>query len=391
MIRIAQPMLLLFALALGASKAYAQVQAEPDYVPQPGVFAPLDKGHYLAGELVYIDPVNRRGGIRLDGDDKGRYFTGPLHYFALLPYATVWHHGSLAEIRDLPIGTHVHGYFFVPPKGEEDTIPPLPPEDQKFEIKYNHALTLEDDFSFYGRRGQAWKVVSLDLENEKLNVEPTGKLVADGINTPYTFDIAPVTRVWRGRTLCDLTDIKPGTTVQLNLAWSQGWRDREFSVGEIFLDDEAREYATEMQRLRHVRYERQRWVPGWVDEVEHFDFGGGIMKLTFFAVDPSLIEEFKNEQADGYAVACAEKTLRTWFHRADRKFCEVLDWQEIENPPTGSSGVQVRLKFAELLEGYRPGACVRVKCASWKFVTMPPEERMTSLEERERASKLGLP
>ena len=50
------------------------VAQEPaDYVPDPGQFAPIEKGHYLAGELVYIDPVNRRGGIRLHGDEKGRY------------------------------------------------------------------------------------------------------------------------------------------------------------------------------------------------------------------------------------------------------------------------------------------------------------------------------
>jgi hypothetical protein len=38
----------------------------------------------FSGELVCIDPINRRGGLRLDGDE-GRYFTGPPHWFALLP------------------------------------------------------------------------------------------------------------------------------------------------------------------------------------------------------------------------------------------------------------------------------------------------------------------
>lgn len=108
MISVRQCLVAVVLFSLFATPSIAQ---EKDYVPQSGTFAPMDKSRYIAGELVYIDPVNRRGGIRLDGDEKGRYFTGPLHYFALLPYATVWHNGALAEIRDIPIGTHVHGYF----------------------------------------------------------------------------------------------------------------------------------------------------------------------------------------------------------------------------------------------------------------------------------------
>jgi hypothetical protein len=363
-----------------------------DYVPESGVFPPTDTGKYIGGELVFIDPVNRRGGIRLDGGSKdGRYHTGPLHYFALLPYGVVWHNGAMAEIRDIPIGTHVHGYFFVPPRGEENTIPPLPDDQKQFAIQHNHAISLEDDFSFYQRRGQAWKVVSVDEEREKIRVEPTGKMAKDGINTAYTFDIDTVTRVWKNRQLNDLKDIEVGTIVQLNLAWSQGWGDGEYGVSDVWLDEESRHFATELQRRRHIRYQHQRWSPGWIDAVEHFDFGGGIVTLTFFEVDPSLIAEFKKEQADGFGVASAEKTLRTWFHRADKKIGKVIEWKEVKNPPLGSSGVQVRLKFTELLDGYRPAACVRMKCLSWKFVTMPPEERVTSREKQERGSRLGLP
>lgn len=61
------------------------------------------------------------------------------------------------------------------------------------------------------------------------------------------------------------------------------------------------------------------------------------------------------------------------------------------NPPLGSSRVQLKLKFGELLAGYVPGAIVRVKAESWKFVTMPPEERITSLEDLERSNRMVLP
>ena len=87
----------------------------------------------------------------------------------------------------------------------------------------------------------------------------------------------------------------------------------------------------------------------------------------------------------------AEKTRRTWIHRADRKFSKLVEWKEIKDPPTGSSGVQLRLKFVEILEGYRAGACVRVKSKNWKWVSVPPEERITSKAEQESGSKMVLP
>ena len=368
------------------------VAQEPaDYVPDPGQFAPIEKGHYLAGELVYIDPVNRRGGIRLHGDEKGRYWKGPPHYFALLPYATVWFSGAHAELRDVPLGTHVHGYFVAPPQGEEDTIPPLSKAQKQFEIPHNHAITLEDDFSFYQRRGQEWKVVSIDVEKEKLNVEPTGKKTTDGINTPYTFDIDSRTRIWSDRRLSDLADIKPGTIVQLNLAWAQGWGQREFGVGDIWLDDVSSRFATQMQRRRHPQYERQHWTPGWIDHVEPNDFGGGIVTLTLFEVDQELIDDLRRDKNERIAVAVAEKTRRTWIHRSDRKFAKLVEWKDIKDPPVGSSGVQLRLKFVELLSGYKPGGCVRVKAENWKWISVPPEERITSREEQEQGAKMVLP
>ncbi len=381
------------AAIIGLFHSTLGAQEKQDHIPKPGEFPPAGSGTYLAGELVVIDPVNRRAGLRLEGDGLGgRYYDGPLHYFAMLPYGMLWYNGAPAELRDMPLGTHVHGYFYVPPVGEEETIPPLPKAQSRFQIKHNHALSLEDDFSFYQRRGQAWKVVSIDPTRGKINVAPTSETATDGINQSYTFDIDHVTRVWKERRLVDLESVVPDQVVQLNLAWSQGWQDREFTVSDIWFDDESRKFATELQRRRHVRHQRQRWLPGWIDHVEHFDFGGGIVTLTLFGgMDPALYAELKATQAKGFGVACAEKTLRTWFHRADKKIGEVLEWKEIENPPPGSSGIQVRLKFTELLDGYRPGLCVRVKCHDWIFVTMPPEERMKSPEEQKRSSTLVLP
>lgn len=380
-------------------------------------FADASKARYISGELVYIDAVNRRGGIRLDGDQQGRYNSGPPHWFALLPYAPVWHHGARAELRDLPLGTHVHGYFVSPPAGEEATIPPLPDDKKQFAIAENHALLIEDDFSFYQRRGQAWKVASIDVAKEKITLEPitippagvansaapaqprpvlpggneAGKLVKAGINTSFTFDIDMRSEIWQGRQLVELSAIRPGDNVQFNLAWCQGWGQGEFRVGRLWLDEESRTRATERQRQRHVQYERERWTAGWIDHIEHFDYGGGIVTVTLFDVDQQILDDLSHDREERIAVAVSHKTRRTWFHRADRKFAKLVEWKKLDAPPLGSSAVQLKLKFVELLTGYTPGAIVRVKAESWKFVSMPPEERITSAGDLERAGRMVLP
>ena len=371
----------------------AVAQEAANHVLKAGQFPPPNTGTYLAGELVLIDTVNRRGGLRLDGNEPhDRYHSGPLHYFAMLPYGMASFNGAPAELKDIPLGTHVHGYFYVPPVGEEATIPPLPKDMERYEIQQNHALSLEDDFSFYQRRGQSWKVVSIDPKKGKINVTPVGQVAKDGINSPYTFDIDDLSKVWKGRTLVELADIAPDQIVQLNLGWSPGWRDREFTVSELWLDDDSRKFAADLQRRRHVKYQKQRWLPGWIDSVEDNDYGGGIVTLTLFGgMDPSLYAELKATQDKGFGVAVAEKSLRTWFHRSDKKIGQVIEWKEAENPPPGSSGIQVRLKFTELLDGYRPGRVVRVKCNDWLFVTMPSEERIKTIEEQQRSAIFRLP
>ena len=70
---------------------------------------------------------------------------------------------------------------------------------------------------------------------------------------------------------------------------------------------------------------------------------------------------------------------------------KLVEWKRLDSAPLGSSGVQLKLKFVELLAGYTPGACVRVKAERWKFVSMPPEERLTSLEDQQRAARMVLP
>ena len=190
MLRLLSILVLLASSLILALPALVYAQEKKEPVLKAGEFPPSDSGTYIAGELVFIDPINRRGGIRLDGNPPGdRYQSGPLHYFAMLPFGMIWYNGAPAELRDIPLGTHIHGYFLLPPEGEEKTIPAIP-NMEKYHVKHNHALSLEDDFSFYQKRGQNWKVVSIDEIKGKINLTPEGKSAKDGINKPYTYDLS---------------------------------------------------------------------------------------------------------------------------------------------------------------------------------------------------------
>lgn len=349
---------------------------ENDEILQPGKF-PAKPGNYLAGELVTTDAINRRGGLRLDGDfNDDRYDKAQPHDFAMLPYGMIYYHGAPAELRDIPLGTHLHGSFYLPPKGEEATIPPTkgPPQ---YGSKYNHAILLEDDFSFFQRRGWEWRVVDLDRGDGRLKVAASGKTEGVEFEKEHSFWIDDAKRVWKERELLDWEAIAADQVVQVNLTWSPEWRTRQFRVCDVWIDEVSRKAATERQRRTHVRFQKHRWLAGWVDHVEHLDGSNGIVTITLFGgMDPSLYDEVKQKRAHGNAVAVAEPTLRTFWQDHDHQFGLIVELKEGANPALGSSGIQIRWKTDALLDGFRPGRIVRLRCHDWPNIKLPPEERL---------------
>lgn len=364
-----------------------------DYVPNNMEYPPHGSGVYLSGELVVVDPINRRGGIRLAGDGTHRrYAEGPLHYFAMLPCGEVWYHGAPATLRDIPLGTHVQGYFYVPPKGEEDTIPKPADKYKDLIPKYNHAVRLEDDFSFYKRQGQSWKITAINFDTSKLIAESVGGSAKHGFTGQHTFDFHIATRVWKDGKPVTMKDIQLGTITQMNFGWAAGWQDSEYGVNAIWLDKASQDQATDLQQRLNIRYHRIRWLPGRIDSVTPFDFGGGLVTISFFGGVASQIHDEMHAAKDKrVAVAAAEHTLRTWRHRSDRKFGKIVEWEVVENPRPGFSGIRVHMKFPELIHHYRVGNAVRIKSDDWLFVSVPPEERIKSFEDQVESQKFRLP
>jgi hypothetical protein len=372
----------LFAVVLSASApAIADQKSEAalrNHIPKPGVFPPQGAGVHLDGDLVVSDPINRRGALR-----KGEY--AARHHFAMLPYGMVRYHGAPADIRDLPPETHLHGRFLLPLEGEEETIP---------RRTHNHAILLEDDVSFYSRQGRSWKVVGIEqgggpAPRLKLSVEPVGPEIEGGINKPTLFDIDDATRIWQDQRLVKRDQIKPGQEVQVNLTW--GPFDA-LATTDVWLDERSLAACQEIQRQRHLRLIRSRMLPGWVDAVKNNDTGGGELTITFFGgMDPSLYSDVRDMKGRGPRVCNAENTLRTWnYHQEYASPADILEWKETENPPLGSSGIQVRVSVKQMLDGFRPGRVVRAK-GPWTYVLLPFDENIRDAKELERSRKMVLP
>ncbi len=183
------------------------------------------------------------------------------------------------------------------------------------------------------------KIVSLDNEKGKLQVTSVGESPVNGLKGEQTFDIDPSVRVWRGREIARMADLAPEQIVQLNFTWAADWKNGQMSVADVWIDQESRDVAAEMQRQIHIRHQRTRWLAGWVDHVEHQPGGKGIVTVTLFGgMDPSLYEAAKASAKPGgsVALAAAEPTLRGWWQDHDNKSGPVVDFKEIPNPPAAA-------------------------------------------------------
>src|SRR5438067_340295 len=81
----------------------------PWYQLKAGEFPPPGSAHAISGELIRVDHINRTGAIRMDrtGAQRTDEYDQALS-FTLLPYASLGYHGAPAELRDIPLGTHLH-------------------------------------------------------------------------------------------------------------------------------------------------------------------------------------------------------------------------------------------------------------------------------------------
>ena len=387
---------LLFVARLHADEAPPfRTDTNPDkslkwYRVVDGKFPPADSAHAISGELIQCDHPERRFRIRVDRDDSQQvsHFDLPLES-AMLPYGSISYHGAPAALQDIPIGTHVHGLFYLRDPGDKTPPPQGPNERHSADWEFKRCLRLEDDFSYRARRKQAWRIDAVDLAGKKL----TATLVEGGqpVDKPKTFDLMPGTRVHVGKGFGSLQSIAVGQEVQFNITWAT--LHGPGRVLEIWLDEPSRQLATALQLARHRDHVRDRGLPGWIEAV---DDEKQIVTITFFdGVDPGLFSELTgidekphgwpfsaredDPQAPKGGIAVARECLMTYEPMHDRKGGNIL---AIDKVPAeiGSSGVQIKVKCCMMLEGFRPGHVVRFYPATWPVNTLPKEEQFHGRE-----------
>jgi hypothetical protein len=355
-----------------------------------GKFPPAGSAHAISGELIECDHPERRFRIRVDRDDSQQvsHFDLPLES-SMLPYGAIHYHGAPAALQDIPIGTHLHGLFYLRDPGDKSPPPGGVHGRHSPEWEFKRCLRLEDDFSYRTRLKQAWRIDTVDLAGKKLTATLVGADTPAG--TPKVFDLMGGTRVHVGKGFGTFESIAVGQTVQFNLSWAT--LRGPGRVLDIWLDEPSRRLATEMQLERHRDHIRDRGLPGWIDAV---DDEQQIVKITFFdSVDPGLFEELTgiDEEPHGWpfsareddpkapkgGIAVAAESLMTHEPMHDRKGGNIL---AIDRVPVevGSSGVRIKVKCCMMLEGFRPGRIVRFYPATWKVGILPKEEQLFGRE-----------
>lgn len=366
-------------------------KGQPDWFrPADGQFPPEELAHSVTGELILVDHIERHFQIRVDRNDtqdRG-YWDLPLDAF-MLPYGSIYYHGAPAALPDIPLGTHLHGLFYIKGGAEEVTQPIGPYGRQTPEADFRRCFRIEDDFTFYSRQKEAWLIDDIDLTAMKL----TATLQQDGkpVGKPKLFDLLTSTHIFKGNAFVDVKALEKGQLVQLNLTWATLYGPGR--ITELWIDDASRKLATNQQLETHRNYIRQRGFPGWVTAV---DDETQIVTLTLFGgVDPRLFDELSltdgtkvgwpmfHEADDPNApkgtIACARDTLMTFDPVNDRKGGNILSIKKIPVEP-GSSGIQIRVKCDLLLEGFRPKHIIRFFPATWKVLSLPREELYTGRE-----------
>ena len=383
------------ALLLAADMPQFRTDDNPDkslpwFQIVDGKFPPENSGHAISGELIQVDHLERRFYLRVDRNDSQErgVFDLPLDG-AMLPYGSIHYHGAPAALQDIPLGTHLHGLFYL--KSPDDKSPPPPSAYRRFtpEAAFKRCLRLEDDFSHCVRQAQTWKIDAVHLEEKKLTA--TLQHAGAAVGKPKLFDLLSSTRVMTGDRFGNLELLQPGQEVQFNITWATLYGPGR--IIDIWLDDTSRQLATARQRERHRNHIRERGLPGWVDAV---DDEAQIVTITFFGgVDPALFAELRginpepfgwplskpedNPNAPKGTIAVARESLMTYDPVNDRKGGNILCIEKVPLAP-GSSGVQIKVKCDMLLEGYRPRHIVRFYPATWKVNALPREEQFFGRE-----------
>jgi len=382
--------------------------ADEPYRPEPGKFPLAEKAKSYTGELTFVDHANRRGSLRTQG--KAAFYEQAATPFAMLPYGMVRYQGAPADLRDIPLGTILHGRFYLPPEPELSSVPTF--RSRAFQIHFdeNHSVLLEDEPSFCLRENLVWKLQEVKSENDQwlVTARREAKDGDSGKGEIETMTVDAATRVWRGRERLLLQDLidegmfpEKGKkslgdqAVLLGLRWKptrgtrfgqQNGTFNRWHIGDIWLDEESLQRAVTQQTEEHKTLIRTRWMPALVDKVEYGKAGQATVIATMVGgMDESLYADFKPGVRGQMSPVAAnlKHGIGDIGHYHTAIDFSVSDVKKLAGDlPAGSSGIQVVMKVGMVLEGFRAGGVIRIRPMSWPDSPVPREEYITGIKER---------
>ena len=383
-------LLLIATLAGLASHVRAADKPDPR-IALDSAFPEAKAGKPFNGELILVDHVTRRGILRLDRDGTiNKYFWDLPHHFQMLPYAAIYYRGAPANLEDLPLGTHLHGMFYLGPEGDFEVKPPetgydaskmANPDLRSIVSQYSRVLTFEDDFSYHQSRREGWKIAAFNPERTNFTVErvtlANGSAVkdsTDGIKPVQVLRMDRGTRIWKGREFAALEDLAVGQVVQLNVTWATlyGATKEEGLCRDVWIDALSRDTAAQQQRQSYIAQQQRLGMPALILKTEAIPGEGasGYVTMALAAgIASELIDAIKPKA--GLDMWPVDPDLRNWGSYASGGVQEVA---RIDSPPAGHSGVQLRLRIYEMLEGFRGGRTLRVILRDPKSKPRPSED-----------------
>ncbi len=185
-----------------------------------GEFPPEGSAHAISGELMQVHHLERRFQIRVDRNDSQDAGIVDLPLDAsMLPYGSIYYHGAPAALQDIPLGTHLHGLFYLKDPNEKTPLLAGPHNNRRTpEADFRRCFRIEDDFTFHARQQQLWKIDFIDLPTKKLTatLHESGK----AIGQPKIFDLLTSSRLMKAEAFANLKALQPGQTVLFNLSWA---------------------------------------------------------------------------------------------------------------------------------------------------------------------------
>jgi len=332
-----------------------------------GEFPPEGSGHVISGELIWQDHLERRFHLRVDRNDSQDRGVWDLALDAMmLPYGSIHFQGAFAALQDIPLGTHLHGlYYLVDPNDKEVPTAAAPYGRKTPEFDFRRCFRIEDDFSRDTREKRLWKVDAVDFSTNKLTATPLREGKPEG--EAKRFDLLASTLFHEGKGFTTLASLKAGQTLLFNLTWVTLYGPGR--VREIWLDEESRTLASARQLARHHDHIRERGLPGYVTAVDDVD--ESVTVTLFGNVDPALLKEVVKGEG---ALAVTRESLMTYDPVNDRKGGQVSLVETVPVVP-GSAGLRYRIDCDLMLEGFRPKRIVTLYPSGWKVNALPREEQ----------------